>query len=871
MWRAGRGTWFAGAALAALVVAGLGLASRAVLRMGRQPDGAFVVATGQRIEAGSMAFNGRPIDIALHPRGSFLAVLNKSGVFLLDVLPNKGGVLELDLKAEPRAQVKFEAANAGFHGIAWAPDDKTLYASTDKGYVQELTLGEDGKLALTRKLALVPPAPQVEGEKPKPKLNAVPGGIAITRDGSKMYVAAANLNAVVALDLPAGTIARTYPVESLPFEPALTADEKTLVVSNWGGHLPRPGELTSKSDKLDIVVDERDVTASGTVSLVDLASGTTRHVEVGLHPTALAIDNPDQRVPFNPDTGRCYVANAMSDSISEVDLGSAKVLRTIPIAWGKLRLLGAMPNALALRNRTLYVADGGDNALAEVDLASGQVRGFRPVGFFPTAVQLSHDGKFAFVLNTKGNGSVARTLRGGAGNAHDFQGTVTALDLLKDIEGQTEMVARNNRWDAHPGKPPLKVYDGAIKHVVYIIKENRTYDEVFGDLPEGNGDAKLCSLGEPVMPNHRKIAREFTLFDNGYVSGTNSADGHAWSTQALATEYLEHFYVGYSRTYPDAGQDPMAISAAGSLWDAALKKGKTLRVWGEFCDEEKAIVEPQPKDWFEVWEDRKNKTNKFRFQTFCDVPSLRPYVHPTYLYWPLLQSDQHRADLFIDEYEKMSQAGKVPELMIVSLPADHGEGTNPQYPTPRAMMADNDLALGRVVEAISKSPEWKETCIFVIEDDAQSGPDHVDGHRTVFMAISPYTRRKHVDSSFYTTVGMIRSIELMLGLDPMNKFDALADPMVDCFSDNPDLTPYASVANNTPLDERNPSRKSKNLTAADLYWLEKTEELDWSKLDAADPYWLNRINWYSVFKGSRPYPDRPGEAPGQAEADDDDD
>jgi hypothetical protein len=207
----------------------------------------------------------------------------------------------------------------------------------------------------------------------------------------------------------------------------------------------------------------------------------------------------------------------------------------------------------------------------------------------------------------------------------------------------------------------------------------------------------------------------------------------------------------------------------------------------------------------------------------------------------------------------------------MSLPSDHGEGTSPNYPTPRAMMADNDLALGRVVEAVSKSPQWKETCIFVIEDDAQSGPDHVDGHRTVFMAISPYTKRKHLDSSFYTTTGMIRSIELMLGLDAMNKFDALSDPMVECFTDTLDLTPFTPVANNVALDERNPSRKSKKMAAADLYWLEKTESLDWSKLDAADPYWLNRINWYSIFKGSRPYPERPGEAPGQAEDDDDDD
>jgi hypothetical protein len=517
-----------------------------------------------------------------------------------------------------------------------------------------------------------------------------------------------------------------------------------------------------------------------------------------------------------------------------------------------------------LRGGTLYVADGGDNAVAEVDLATGKVRGFRPAGYFPAALFL--EGHRAFVLNTKGNGSVSKTTLGKPGNAHDFQGTVTVLDLSKDLAAQTEIVARNNRWDARPGKPALKVYNGAIRHVLYIIKENRTYDEVFGDLPEGNGDPDLCSLGEKVMPNHRKLAREFTLFDNGHVSGTNSADGHQWSTQSLANEYLEHFYVGYSRTYPCEGEDVMSISNAGALWDAALKKNKTLRVWGEFCDEEKAGVEPIPSDWFEVWQDRAKKTNRFQFQAVCDVPSLRPYICPEVLYWPLLQSDQHRADVFIREYEEFSRKDAVPELMILSLPCDHGEGTNPRYPTPRAMMADNDLALGRVVEAISKSPQWKETCIFVVEDDAQSGPDHVDGHRTVFMAISPYNKRKTVDSTFYSQPNMIRSIEVMLGLDPMNRFDALADPMAACFRDEPDLTPYVAVPNNVPLDERNPS--GKKMSAADKYWLEKTMELDWSRLDAADPYWLNRINWYSLFKGSKPYPDRAGEAPGKADADD---
>jgi hypothetical protein len=310
----------------------------------------------------------------------------------------------------------------------------------------------------------------------------------------------------------------------------------------------------------------------------------------------------------------------------------------------------------------------------------------------------------------------------------------------------------------------------------------------------------------------------------------------------------------------------MSISTGGMLWDAAAKKGKTVRVYGEFCDNELAVIEPKPKDWFEVWEDRKTGTNKFRFRAGTRVAGLKPHIHPEIHYWPLLQSDQHRADLFIREYEQFSRAEKVPDLMILSLPCDHGEGLDPKYPTPRAMMADNDLALGRVVEAVSRSPQWKETCIFVIEDDAQSGPDHVDGHRTVFMAVSPFTKRKHVDSTFYTQPSMFRSIELMLGLDSMTRFDAVADPMVDCFTDQLDLSSYTAVPNNVPLDERNPS--GAKLSAADRYWLEKSLALDWSHIDAADPYWLNRINWYSLFRESRLYPGRPGERPGRQDDDD---
>jgi len=815
-----------------------GMSRMQPVRMGRQPDGSFLVSSGQRIEGGSIAFTGRPIDLALHPREAVFAVLNKSEVFLATARGVREGTsVSLGHKT-----------SAGFRGLIWSPEGTQLYASTDQGYVQAFAYRE-GKLSRGAKLAVQPAGA---------KGNPVPGGMAITRDGLRLFVAAANRNAIAEVDLTTLRFVCEYPVETLPYEPRLSDDERTLVVSNWGGRLPKPGDRTAKSQDLEMAVDDRGAPASGTVSLIDRSTGATRHVDVGIHPTAIVVN------------GRhAFVANAMSDSVSELDLEAGTVTRTIPLRWGSLRVLGGMPNALALRGTTLYAADGGDNALAEIDLAKGQVRGFRHAGYFPTAVALGRDGTTAFVLNTKGNGSVSQTTLGKPGNAHDFQGTVTVVDLSTDLAPETELVARNNRWEVNPGRPPLKVYNGAIRHVLYIIKENRTYDEVYGDLPIGNGDPKLCSLGETIMPNHRKIAREFTLFDNGYVSGTNSADGHAWSTQCLANDYLEHFYVGYSRTYPDDGDCAMSISNGGALWDAALKKGRTVRVWGEFCDDKLATYDPKPKDWFDVWEDRVKGTHRFKFTADTTVASLKPLINREVHYWPLLQSDQFRADVFIREYEEFSRRDTVPELMIMSLPCDHTEGTDPKYPTPRAMMADNDLALGRVVQAVSRSPQWKETCIFIVEDDAQSGPDHVDGHRTVFLAISPYNRRKSVDSSFYTQTNMIRSIEMMLGLDPLNKFDSVADPMVACFRDELDLTPYRAAPNNVPLDERNPSGAA--MSAADRYWLEKTRSLDWSHLDAPDSYWLNRITWHSLFKGARAYPGRPGEQPGVARRDLDDD
>ncbi len=794
--------------------------------MGLQPDGTYLVSTGQRIAGGAIKFAGRPSDIATYPTGNFFAVMKKDSIFLC----RPTGVV-------PGSDIKL-GASPGPRGLIWTPDGKRLIASTSSGYLQSFDF--DGQvLALGPKIVLTN-----KGE----KTNPVPAGMAITRDGTTLYVAAGNLNAVIQVDLGTNEPVKRLPVETLPFDVKLSPDEKTLIATNWGGRIPRAGDDTSMSEDLPIVVDKRGAPSTGTVSLIDLASGKTKNLDVGVHPSTMALNGD-----------RVFVANTMKDSISEIDLARQAVVRTIPIHWGKLSIVGAMPTALAVSGNTLYVSDGGDNALCEVDLKSGDVRGFRPAGYFP--IELALAGDQAIVLNSKGNGSVANTSYGRMGNAHDFEGTISVIDLTQDLRAQTKQVADNNHWNEPIQRPKLAVYQGAIQHVLYIVKENRTYDEIFGDMPEGNGDPKNCDVGEKIMPNHHAIVREFTLFDNAYVSGTNSADGHAWVTQSLANDCLEHFYVGYSRTYPFEGSCAMSISTGGCLWDAAAKKHKTIRDYGEFCATDKAEYLPRrPKNWFAAYADRQNGTHIFKFPGHTTVAGLKPYINPNMHYWPLDECDQSRADEFVREYTDYSQADKVPNLMILGLPCDHTAGYGPDYPTPRAMQADNDLALGRVVEAVSKSPQWKNTCIFVIEDDAQAGPDHVDGHRTSFMVISPYNKRHSVDSNMYTTTNMVRSIEMMLGLDPMNRFDTLSRPIDSCFNDTPDLAPYLHVPNNIPLDERAPPRSAMN--AQERFWADKTKSLDWSHPDAPDSYWLNRIIWASNTADGRPYPGRPGEAPG---------
>jgi hypothetical protein len=405
------------------------------------------------------------------------------------------------------------------------------------------------------------------------------------------------------------------------------------------------------------------------------------------------------------------------------------------------------------------------------------------------------------------------------------------------------------RPDAKPVPMPQRHGEPSVfQHVIYIIKENRTYDQLLGDMKEGDGDPKLCLFGEEVTPNHHALARQFTLFDNFYCSGVLSADGHCWTDQAYCGDYLEKSFGGFTRSYPDDGSDPLAYASPGFLWDDALSHKKTFRNYGEYVAN---TFDPKKARWPDLYADYKNKTTNVKVTATANLKTLAPYTHPGYPWFPLYMPDVYRARLFLDELKDFEKKGDMPNLIYLTLPCDHSTGLSGGYPTPRAMVADNDLALGQIVEGVSKSKFWANTCIFVVEDDPQAGFDHVDGHRTVAFAISPYTKRKFVDHTAYNQTGMVKSIELALGLPPMNQLDLSATPMRNCFMAEPDLTPYECVPNKIQLDEMNilPGL----LKGEARRWAEKSAKLDFDDGDAADEDTLNRILWYSM-RGSERYP-----------------
>lgn len=811
------------------------------IKVGPQPDGSFLVPSNQLLRPAGLqvVFPGRPVDLVQTSDKKLLLVKNRNSVDVIRIADRT--ILQ---------SLNLEKNGSSFTGICLSADGNQVFVTDAKNLIHVASFDNSRMLRWETPIQL--PAPEIGG-------NAVPGGLALSPQENNIYVTLSRNNTLGVVNRKTGAVHK-IPVGIAPYDVVLASATKAYV-SNWGGRRPKDGEPTYNTSGSQVLVDpETGIASNGSVSVIDLTSNKQiKDIQVGLHPGGMVL---------SPDGSRLYVACANSDIISVINTATDEVVEEISVHMENELPFGSGPNALDISTdcKTLYVANGTDNAICVIKPGQpSRVAGYIPTGWYPASVICDEESNLLLVANAKGVGS-RNQLTGREGySSRDLQGTISFIPLpgSQKLAQMTETVRENNSFiqklteNQSTGKlkkrvpvPQVPGQPSVFKHVVYIIKENRTYDQVFGDLPQGNGDTSLVHFGQEVTPNHHKLAEEFVLLDNFYCSGVLSADGHQWTDEAYVTDYIEKFFGEFTRSYPYDGDDALAYASSGFIWDNVLKHGLTFRDYGEFVD---AVIEPEDATFTEIYNDFKNKTGKIKIQAKANLEQLKPYLCPTYIGFPNKVSDQYRAEEFIKELNEFEKNDNFPNFIIMLLPNDHTSGTRPGMPTPQAFVADNDLALGKIVEAISHSKFWKETCILVTEDDPQAGLDHVDGHRTVGLVVSPYTKRGEVVSTYYSQINMVRTIENILGIPPMNQLDLNAVPMTECFTNKPDFTPYQTLPNNIPLDELNPSLQS--LNRKQLYWAKKSLEQDLEDVDRIDEDIFNRIIWHAVKGYNVPYPE----------------
>ena len=776
------------------------------------PNGWKIQPAGRHMSIGDL-----PLAMVESPDGNFLVVTNNGYA--------KPTLTVVDLK---RGYVASKVTiDHAWLGLAWHPDGRRVFSSgagqttVNEFYFASSKLTPGAVYALGRDTQK--PMPGIN--RPEPVEQSFVGGIAISPDGRSVYAVHVLGEALTMLDIKSGLVKGTVDVGAEPYTCIVSPDGKTVFVSVWGG---------------------------ARVLLFNAATLERRaEIRVGEHPNAMVLSK---------DGARLFVACANTNSVWVLDLASNTAKEQVSVALFPDAPPGATPNGLGLSpdGRTLLVANADNNAVAVMnvsDPARSELDGFIPTGWYPTAAQFSRDGSRIFVLSGKGLTSEANP-RGSQPGIPGFgdgqysgamlQGSLSVLRtpdqatlkaMTKVVYGLTPFTSATILAPASApvGSPiPRKVGDPSpIEHVFYIIRENRTYDQILGDLERGNGDPNLCLFGDDITPNAHAIAREFVVLDNFYVDAEVSYDGHAYSTGAYATDFVEKIwptnYGGRGARYMSEGGGKMRnaygnVTAPmnGYIWDACTRAKVSVRSYGEF-----AMRGPDPE----------GEKDDGVGEVIATVPGLKGLVHPNYMPYDLTIPDNKRVDVWLEEFRKFEQSGKLPRLSIIRLGNDHTAGTRAGYPTPRAMIAENDLALGRIVEAITNSPFWKESAIFVLEDDAQAGPDHVDTHRSVALLASPFVKRGAVDSTLYNTAAMLRTIELILGLPPMSNLDAGATPMYAAFQPTPVLAPFKNRPARIDLQEKNAVNAWGAAASAAMYLAEA---------DLAPEQALNEIIWKSV-------------------------
>ena len=867
--------------------------------VGPQKDGSIVVSDNQTLTpAGKIIELGSPVrakSIALNPNGkttSAAVLLMGSPEPIIVFNTATGQVLQRFIPAFMKGTESTSSKAGSFTGITYSADGKRLFFSQDDNHVVIANVNPQTGL-LTNGESVELPEPPADG-RPYYKAKAInPGGIAASADGKRAYVVLNVANTLGVIDLaasPAKLIAQ-IPVGNAPNSVVLHG--KYAYVSNEGGRPATSGDFTNYSDGTPIVVDRKDAFAiTGTVSVVDLSAGKeVKTVKVGLHPAGMTVSGSS-----------LYVTNAYSDSLSVIDLNTDEVVRTIdisvPIAGG---VFGSGPNGVAVTDDgQAYVTLGQANAIAVVNLQGRDahpVIGYIPTGYFPTSIAYDKVQKQLVVADDKGLGTHVPARSGGLSgfNTHQDTGTVNLIPLpnANQLARFSKQVFDNNHWnlttnievgkeyiDAHAAPVAVPRHIGEpslIKYVFLIIKENRTYDQMLGDVPWGNGEPSLA-LFASALPNQHAFVKRFPLLDNVYAPSRQSADGHPWIGMSGSFYSNDILSPDWIRSYPGGNSDDaLTYTPKGFLWTAAEARGLSARLYGEWSNGAKIAKKPDGTNytWSDFYSTALCKEGKApnsscivpddAISVTSGIPSAARIMDPHYPPFNLTIPDQYRMDYWIPEFQRLDAANQVPNLTILWLPDDHTAGTTKGQPYPINYQADNDLALGRMVEAISHSKVWAQSAIFVEEDDSQGGVDHVDGHRQPVYVISPYTAAPQAPGqgkaihTTYTAENINRTIENILGMRPLTQFDLVASPMFDAFQNTPDLTPYDHVAAVIPLDQgpNLPAGKTAAYSPLQKAWLKATADVmkgKYDKADAVDPNFLNHVIWYSATGWTRPYP-----------------
>jgi len=831
-----------------------------------------VTPAGHKIDLAGM----RPQVLALSPDGKSLVTSGKTNkLIVIDPetrevrqsvdFPAKDQTKEPDV-ASPNILKPDAGSLVSYTGLVYSADGKRLYMSNVTGSIKVFSVSADG----THTPSYTIPLPYAKAPR---RPQEIPSGLAIDEAAGKLLVCGNLSNSLIVINLVDGSVDRKIPVGVAPYD--VVIHNNKAFVSNWGGRLPDADSLTGPAGKGTTVrVDPvRHIANEGSVSIVDWKTGETATTMVGLAPTDLAI---------SPDGKYVVCANTNSDSLSILSSETGKVLETVWVNAKQSDIYGAAPNALAFNAKgdALFVANGSQNAIAVMsfdpeDKGETILKGLIPVSWYPGAVIFDAARNQVCAANLKGLPAKPSNKESSEGfNSHQHNGSISIVPVPtpEQLEVLSEQVAKNMRRNAvrdaalpprpnQPARPiPERIGEpSTIEHVVYVIKENRTYDQVLGDIERGNGDPGLCIFGRNITPNQHRLAEQFVLLDNTYCCGILSADGHNWTTSALSNAYLEKSFAGFPRSYPDGmgddEADALAYSPAGFIWDNAVLHRKSIRNYGEFMKPKVRFRDPSTKgkpDYmacFRTWKG----SDEVIFESEPAIESIRDYSPKDYVGWAMEVPDQARADFILKELADFEKNGNLPNLILICLPNDHTSGTSAKFPTPASSMADNDLAFARIVEGLSHSKFWPKMAIFGIEDDPQAGWDHVSGYRTTAYCISPYAKREQTVSTRYNTTSLLRTMEQILGLPPMNQFDAGAAPMFDCFQDTPNLTPFDSVAVNIPLDQLN-SPAAFIIDPVRRHFAEQSATINFAEVDKAPEDLLNRILW-NAMKANQPYPE----------------